>query len=60
MAVEEPTPTAAPKAAERFMKGNVMARPDMASEPTTWPMKARSMMLYNEEATMAMTAGMAY
>lgn len=60
MLVDAPMPTAAPKAAERFMKGKVMPNPAMASVPTTWPMNARSMMLYSEEAVMAMIAGMAY
>ena len=35
MQVEAPTPTAAPKAAERFIRGNVIPRPAIASGPTT-------------------------
>lgn len=34
MAVDAPTPTPAPKAAVRFMKGKVMARPEIAMAPT--------------------------
>ena len=49
MSVEPPTPTIAPKAAERFMMGKVTARPDRASEPSALvpicPMKIRSTML---------------
>ena len=60
MQVEEPMPTAAPKAAERFMKGKVMASPLMASAPTPCPMNMLSVMLYNDDATIAMMAGRAY
>ncbi|OPZ71615.1 MAG: hypothetical protein BWY83_01067 [bacterium ADurb.Bin478] len=55
-----PTPTSAPKAAARFIKGKVMARPEMASAPTPWPMKMPSVILYSDEAVMAMTEGSAY
>ena len=60
MHVEAPTPTAAPKAAARFIKGNVNANPEMAMAPTPCPMKMLSTMLYSEEAVMAMMAGKAY
>ncbi|MBR2252976.1 MAG: hypothetical protein IJ895_00935 [Prevotella sp.] len=55
-----PTPIAAPKAAERFIKGKVTARPDMASGPTPCPMKMLSTILYSDDATIATMAGMAY
>ena len=60
MHVDAPTPTAAPKAPLRFMKGKVMPKPAMASGPTIWPMNARSMILYNDEAVIATIAGKAY
>ena len=58
--VEEPTPTAAPKAPDKFMKGNVIARPDIANAPTPLPMKMLSIVLYNDEADIATMAGSAY
>ena len=60
MTVLAPTPTMAPRAALRFMKGNVVARPLMASGPTPCPMKMRSTLLYRLLAVMAMMAGRAY
>ena len=60
MRVEAPTPTIAPKAAPKFMKGKVMASPEMANGPTPCPMKMLSTMLYKELAVMAIMAGMAY
>ena len=45
MVVEAPMPTAAPKAPDRFIKGNVMAKPEIPIGPTSWPIKALSMML---------------
>ncbi len=55
-----PTPTIAPKAAVRFMKGSVVASPLMASAPTPLPIKKRSAMFKTLDAVMAMMAGMAY
>ena len=60
MNVEAPTPTAAPKAADKFIRGKVIAKPDIAIGPTPCPMKMLSTMLYSDEAVMAMMAGMAY
>ena len=53
-------PTAAPKAADRFIRGNVIASPEIARAPTPCPMKMLSIMLYSEEAVIAMMAGRAY
>ena len=60
MHVEAPTPTAAPKAAARFMKGKVRANPEMAMAPTPCPMNMLSTILYSDDAVMAMMAGKAY
>ena len=53
-------PMAAPKALVKFIKGNVMASPEMAIAPTPWPMKILSTILYNDAAVIAIMAGMAY
>jgi hypothetical protein len=42
------------------MKGKVIANPDIANGPTPCPMKMLSIILYNEEAVIAMMAGVAY
>jgi hypothetical protein len=42
------------------MKGKVMANPEIAKGPTPCPMKMLSIILYNEEAVIAMMAGVAY
>ena len=55
-----PTPTIAPKAAEIFITGNVRANPIIAPGPTPCPIKTPSIMLYNDEATIATIAGTAY
>ena len=60
MHVDAPTPTAAPNAAERFIKGNVKASPEMAIAPTPCPIKMLSTMLYSEDAVMATMAGSEY
>jgi hypothetical protein len=60
MRVEAHTPMAAPTAPLRFMKGNVMASPEMAVALTPCPMNIESAMLYNDEAVMAIMAGVAY
>lgn len=57
---EAPTPIAAPKAAERFINGNVIANPDIAIAPTPCPMKMESTILYSDDAVIAMIAGIAY
>ena len=58
--VAAPAPTSVPKAVERFISGNVTARPEMARGPTPWPMKMLSTMLYSDAAVCAMMAGKAY
>jgi hypothetical protein len=58
--VEAPTPTIAPNAAPKFIKGKVMAKPDIAKGPTPCPMKILSTILYKDEAVIAIMAGMAY
>src|SRR5574344_1815610 len=58
--VEEPMPTKEPTAAERFISGRVTASPDRANASTPFPIKARSTMLYSEEANIAAMDGMAY
>ena len=58
--MDAPTPTIAPIAAPKFMKGKVMANPEIAKGPTPCPMKMLSIILYNEEAVIAMMAGVAY
>ena len=57
---EPPTPIMAPNAAERFMRGNVIANPLMAYEPTPCPINILSIMLYNDDAVIAIIAGTAY
>ena len=59
MTVLAPTPTIAPKAAARFMKGLATAMPLMPMSPTPCPTKMLSTMLYTDEATMATMAGRA-
>ena len=60
MTVDAPTPTIAPMAAPKFMNGKVMAQPDIAKGPTPCPMKMLSIILYNDDAVIAMIAGVAY
>ena len=55
-----PTPTMAPKAAERFIKGLATAIPLMAMSPTPQPTNMLSAMLNRLLATMAIMAGVAY
>ena len=57
---EPPTPIIAPNAADRFISGKVIANPLMANEPTPWPINMLSIMLYNDDAVMAIIAGTAY
>lgn len=42
---DAPAPMSTPRAAQRFITGNVMARPDIASAPTPRPMYTRSITL---------------
>jgi hypothetical protein len=42
------------------MNGKVIANPEIANGPTPCPMKMLSIILYNEEAVIAMMAGVAY
>lgn len=58
--VDPPAETKTPKAVTKFMKGNVMASPEMAIAPTPCPMKILSMMLYREVSVMPIMAGMEY
>ena len=60
MVADAPTPTNAPNAAPKFINGKVSARPAIANLPTPCPMKMLSIILYNEEAVIAMMAGVAY
>ena len=57
--VDAPTPTSEPKAAAKFIRGNVTANPAIANGPTPWPMKRLSTILYKEEAVIAIMAGIA-
>lgn len=43
--VEAPTPTSEPKAAARFIRGKVIANPEIAKGPTPCPIKILSTML---------------
>ncbi len=58
--VAAPAPTSEPNAAARFINGNVMANPEIASAPTPCPIKILSVIWYSEDAVMAIIAGMAY
>src|SRR5699024_6319860 len=58
--VAAPTLTRVPKAAITFMIGIVMAKPEIASGPTPWPIKILSIMLCNDEDNIAMIDGIAY
>jgi hypothetical protein len=49
-----------PKAKERFIKGNVKAKPEMANGPTPCPIKILSIILYKEAAVVPMIAGIEY
>lgn len=57
--MDAPTPTNDPKAAAKFINGKVNANPAMPNGPTPWPMNMLSVMLYSDEAVMAMMEGMA-
>ena len=58
--VAAPAPTRVPKAVDRFISGNVTARPEIAMGPTPWPMYMLSIMLYSDDAVIAIIAGSAY
>ena len=60
MTVLAPTPIMAPKAAPRFMNGLATAMPLIPMSPTPCPTNMLSTILYTDDATMAMMAGMAY
>ena len=55
--VAPPAPIIAPKAAERFITGIVIANPEIANALTPCPMKARSITLYSADAIIAAMAG---
>ena len=58
--VDPPIPTSVPNAVERFIRGNVTASPEIAIAPTPCPMNMLSIMLYSDDAVIAMMAGRAY
>ena len=57
---DAPTPTKAPNAAAKFIKGKVKAKPDIAKAPTPCPMNILSTTLNKLDAICAIIAGVAY
>jgi len=53
-------PTKVEKAIIRFIKGKVIAKPDIANGPTPCPIKTLSIILYNDVTVIPMIAGIEY
>ena len=58
--VAPPIPTKVEKAIIRFIKGKVIANPDMANGPTPCPIKTLSIILYNDVTVIPIIAGIEY